>query len=651
MVMTLFHCAGFITVTLLAATSANPTPESATITSGVIWKDASGNPVHAHGAGLILPASHPSGSDGKYYMVGATKKTQPGWLSSGINMYSSYDLETWKFEHIIFHNSSITVPLPKGEIPFYRIERPKVIYNAETKKYVMWFHLDSNGFKLEMVGVATCDTIAGDYTFIHGFQPDGRKSYDMGLFQETDGSGDAYLVRSVENQFAGISKLTPDYLNTTGIISSAYATGTKGGIEGQALWREGDTYYLIGSHLTGWSANDAVFASAPAPLKGAKWTILGNPGGSKNTFNSQSTYVLPYVHPVTKKVMRMFLGDRWNDHGPGSVGNASYVWLPLIRDAKDPSGWSIVGPNGGDDTWKIADFSDPSSTSSYFESYDESVFMRAAPGALEREWALQGAPTLPFQPFSPAYVAKALAANPMDWRTKNAVTPVKNQGPHGYCGTFGRVASAEGQFALKTGKLVSFSEEMLVDCIGWDEDQYSYFTEKGFMTTKSYPYNLTNYPDHDPPIPGNPCRYDAKKVVAGSNHARFNATTGNAPNETQLLAFIHHNGPVSTGINANVFGMRAKGCEASGDCFITAEMCNDPKIKGKPIDHSVTTVGYGSDKENGDYWLIKNSWSENFANAGFIKVARGINCAGLCSSAGICGHLFTIGDPSAYWEE
>ena len=104
-------------------------------------------------------------------------------------------------------------------------------------------------------------------------------------------------------------------------------------------------------------------------------------------------------------------------------------------------------------------------------------------------------------------------------------------------------------------------------------------------------------------------------------------------------------------INANVFGMRAKGCEASGDCFITAEMCNDPKIKGKPIDHSVTTVGYGSDKENGDYWLIKNSWSENFANAGFIKVARGINCAGLCSSAGICGHLFTIGDPSAYWEE
>ena len=45
-------------------------------------------------------------------------------------------------------------------------------------------------------------------------------------------------------------------------------------------------------------------------------------------------------------------------------------------------------------------------------------------------------------------------------------------------------------------------------------------------------------------------------------------------------------------------------------------MCEDPKIKGKPIDHSVTVVGYGTDRERGDYWIIKNSWSEKFANAG-----------------------------------
>ena len=116
----------------------------------------------------------------------------------------------------------------------------------------MYFHLDSNGFKMGMVGVCTCDTVAGDYTFVDGFQPDGQRSLDMGLFQDTDGS--AYLVRSVDNKYAGFSKLTPDYLRPTGIFSH----GPK--CEGQAVWRDGDDYYLLGSHLTGWSANPAILS-------------------------------------------------------------------------------------------------------------------------------------------------------------------------------------------------------------------------------------------------------------------------------------------------------------------------------------------------------------------------------------------------------
>ena len=126
--------------------------------------------------------------------------------------------------------------------------------------------------------------------------------------------------------------------------------------------------------------------------------------------------------------------------------------------------------------------------------------------------------------------------------------------------------------------------------------------------------------------------------------------TGSAPDEKQMAAFIHRNGPVSAGINANVFGLREKGCEAEGDCFITQEMCDSPKIKGKPIDHSVPVVVYGPDAKRGDYWIIKNSWSEKFANRGYINVARGVNCAARCASAGICGHLFAAGDPAAYYE-
>ena len=98
---------------LLSLAAFAASPESATIASGGIFTDTDGNPVHAHGAGIIIPDSHPAGAGGKYYMVGATQKTQPGWLSEGINMYSSFDLQHWKFEHEIFHNTSITTPLPE----------------------------------------------------------------------------------------------------------------------------------------------------------------------------------------------------------------------------------------------------------------------------------------------------------------------------------------------------------------------------------------------------------------------------------------------------------------------------------------------------------------------------------------------------------
>lgn len=80
---------------------------------------------------------------------------------------------------------------------------------------------------------------------------------------------------------------------------------------------------------------------------------------------------------------------------------------------------------------------------------------------------------------------------------------------------------------------------------------------------------------------------------------------------------------LQTGINANVFGLREKNCEATKSCFITAAMCNSVP---KQIDHSIVIVGYGTDPVHGDYWNVKNSWSKAFANDGFIRVARGVNC-------------------------
>jgi len=199
-------------------------------------------------------------------------------------------------------------------------------------------------------------------------------------------------------------------------------------------------------------------------------------------------------------------------------------------------------------------------------------------------------------------VKKALAS-PTNWTAKGAVTPAKDQGPHGYCGTFGRVGAAEGQYALRSGlPLASFSEEELVDCVGWDQvpQQFTYFAANGFMSSKDYPYNLSNYPDSDPPVPGNPCVFDKAKAIDGTGGGKFTDSTGGAPDEDQMAAFIYKNGPLQTGINANVFGLRAKGCEALGNCWITKEMCS--KVS-KQIDHSILLVGYGTDALHGDYWV------------------------------------------------
>ena len=99
-------------------------PELATITSGTIFTGTDGKPVHAHGAGIVLPHTHPAGKDGTFFMVGATQKIDfSGWLSEGINMYSSTDLQHWTLVNEIFHNTSITTPIPEGQSPSYRIER------------------------------------------------------------------------------------------------------------------------------------------------------------------------------------------------------------------------------------------------------------------------------------------------------------------------------------------------------------------------------------------------------------------------------------------------------------------------------------------------------------------------------------------------
>eukprot|EP00659_Diplonema_papillatum_P000050 gene50-88_t len=218
------------------------------------------------------------------------------------------------------HNTSIVSSVGS---PPWRIERPKIVVNKQNNNFVMWFHLDTGNFAIKSVGVAKCDQICGKYEFVSGFRPDNQDSYDMGLYQDNDL---AYLVRSVANTYAGISQLTPDYMNTTGITS----TGPR--MEGVTIFKL-DTYYLFGSHLTGWSPNPAQLCVTPTTddVRYAIWdknaTECPNPTTSSTTYNSQSAFVVRFEDTVNKKYSFMYMGDIWN---APNVGDAYYIWLPIV---------------------------------------------------------------------------------------------------------------------------------------------------------------------------------------------------------------------------------------------------------------------------------------------------------------------------------
>jgi hypothetical protein len=132
--------------------------------------------VQSHGAGIIKV-------DGTYYMIGEDKSDGP---RNVVNCYSSPNLVEWTF-------AGAPLSMQGGDLASGRvIERPKVIYNKANRKYVMYMHIDSGDYKEAKVGVATSDTVCGKYKYMKSFQPMGKQSRDMGLFQDDDGS--AYLL-------------------------------------------------------------------------------------------------------------------------------------------------------------------------------------------------------------------------------------------------------------------------------------------------------------------------------------------------------------------------------------------------------------------------------------------------------------------------
>lgn len=287
------------------------------------WRDTNGNLIEAHDGGMIKVGS-------VYYLYGNDRSATVFYR---VNIYSSTDLATWTFKNSILTRSTHS-DLSNGNI----VERPKIIYNDTTHKYVMWFHYDNSSYSLAEVGTASCDTVDGNYIFLGHFRPHGHDSRDMSLFKDTDGS--AYLISTTDsNSKTRIHKLTSDYL---GIASEV--TDTLYG-EGISIFKKDGLYYGIFSSYTGWNHNDNWYQYASS-LAGpwSSGVTLADPG--TKTYESQITFTMPVAGSNTTTYM--YMGDRWDN---GNV-TSRYVWLPLQFNGNNVhmdyyNYWTIDTATGG----------------------------------------------------------------------------------------------------------------------------------------------------------------------------------------------------------------------------------------------------------------------------------------------------------------
>jgi len=291
----------------LAVTTAPAHAAPVTVPVGAQFTDTSGAVIHAHGGGVIKVGNF-------YYWFGENR--HPNNQFRAVSVWRSTDLRNWEFR-----NNALT-QASHSELQVSNIERPKVIFNQATGQFVMWMHKENGSdYSQARAAVAVSSTVDGNYTYLGSFRPfNQHMSRDITAFVDDDGTG--YMISAANENFdLHIYRLTPDYRSVAALVANPWPGGHR---EAPALFKRNGVYFMLTSGATGWSPNQARYATA-TNITGP-WSAMQNVADA-TTFGSQSTYVLPIQGSQTTSYL--YLGDRWAGAWGGPVADSRYVWLPI----------------------------------------------------------------------------------------------------------------------------------------------------------------------------------------------------------------------------------------------------------------------------------------------------------------------------------
>jgi beta-galactosidase len=292
---------------------------NSSFTPGKIWNDTDGAPIQAHGGGVLF-------DNGTYYWFGENRngstKLSPvvgfNMDAIGVSCYASTDLYNWENKGLVL--PAVSEPSGHDLHTSKIIERPKVIFNELTRKYVMFMHIDTKSYQYARVGFATSEKVTGPYEYLGSITPHNADSRDMTVFKDEDGK--AYLLHSSEwNATLYIGELIGGYLSTSATFTKNFQKGYR---EAPAVFKRGGKYYLLTSGCTGWFPNQAQYALADKIL--GPWKVMGDPcvgPDAKKTFNAQSAYIFPIAGKVDAYIATF---DVWKKR---DLALSRYVWLPV----------------------------------------------------------------------------------------------------------------------------------------------------------------------------------------------------------------------------------------------------------------------------------------------------------------------------------